>query len=261
MTVKVSRAVADRASINNTVVAAIDVHGPEVAPDLDAILFPYGGPGGIHMGLILTAFGNALRESSARLQAADQSHAAELADDDGYRKNRDGAVGALRAVFISLRAALTNNYGPEVAAAYGVASALPDDTQTLIHSAGAVEKLLRERPLVEPPIMKGLAVDPLLVADDLKAAADAAQKALGDVEREKREAQATLDKKNTELDTWARRYPPIAEIVSQLFTLAGRPALADRVKPTTRRRAGLPEEGDLPPDATPPAAEGAPQTP
>jgi len=229
------------------------VHGPEVAPTLDAILFPGGPPPGVNMALFLAAFGNALRESTTRLQDADQTHTAELADDDGYRKNRDGAVGALRGIFISLRAALTNNYGPEVASAYGVASPLPDDAQTLLHSAGTVEKILRERPLTEPPIIKGLFVDRILVADDLKAAAESVKKAIADVEREKREAQATLDKKNIEIDAWAKRYPPIAEIVSQLFALAGRHSLADRVKPTTRRRAGLPEETDLPQDTPAPA--------
>ncbi|TKC98450.1 hypothetical protein [Polyangium fumosum] len=261
MTVKVSRMVADRVAITNTVVAAIQIHGPSVAPALDALLFPNGVPPGMTMGHVVTALGQLLGRITTSLVEADQVHTNELADDDGYRKRREQTIADLRGQLFALRTAFTNNYDVSVAAAYGLAVALPDDNQSLIHTAGSVEKLLRTRPLIEKPKMKGLTIDPLLTADDLKAAADAMQSALGDVERERREAQATLDKKNTELETWGRRYPAIADLASLLFVLADRQALADRVKPTARRRAGLPETEDLPSDATPPAPAAPPETP
>lgn len=252
MTAKVSRMVADRVAITKNVVVAIEVHGPEIAPTLDALLFPNGKPAGMNMGHVVAAFGHLLGRITTNLVEADQAHTNELADDDGYRKKREQTIADLRGQLVALRTAFTNNYDASVAAAYGLAAALPDDNQSLIHTAGSVEKLLRTRPLAEKPKMKGLTIDPLLSADDLRAAADAMQTALGDVEREKREAQATLDKKNTELETWGRHYPAIADLTSLLFVLADRPALAERVKPTARRRAGLPESEDLPSDTTAP---------
>jgi len=249
MTPKVSRMVADRVAITHTVVAAIEVHGPGAAPALDALLFPNGVPPGMTMGDVVTALGQLLGRLTMSLVESDQAHTNELADDDGYRKRREQTIADLRGQLVALRTAFTNNYDVSVAAEYGLAAALPDDNQSLIHTAGSVERLLRTRPLIEKPKMKGLMIDPVLSADDLRAAADAMQTALGDVEREKREAQATLDKKNTELETWGRRYPAIADLTSLLFILADRPALAERVKPTARRRAGLPESEDLPTDA------------
>ncbi|MDI1444237.1 hypothetical protein [Polyangium sp. 6x1] len=232
-----------------------------MAPVLDALLFPKGVPAGMNVGDVVKALRHLLGRITEGLVEADQTHTNELADDDGYRKKREQSIADLRSQLVALRTAFTNNYDPSVATAYGLAAALPDDNQSLLHTAGSVEKLLRNRPLVEKPKMKGLQIDPLLTADDLKAAADAMQTALGDVEREKREAQATLDKKNTEIETWGRRYPAIADLTSLLFILADRPALADRVKPTARRRAGLPEEGDLPPDAGTATPAGATSTP
>ncbi|MRG96115.1 hypothetical protein [Polyangium spumosum] len=246
MTVKVSRMVADRVAITNTVIAAINVHGPEIAPVLDSLLFPDGVPPHLTMGNVVTALGNLLQGVTQNLAIADQDHTNELADDDGYRKKRESSLADLRGSLVALRTALGNNYSPDLPTEYGLPAALPDDNQSLLHTAGSVEKLLRTRPLVEQPKMKGLSIDPVVAADDLKAAAKAVENSLGDVEREKREAQSTLDKKNTELETWGRRYPVIADLTSLLFTLADRQTLADRVKPTARRRAGLPEETDLP---------------
>ncbi|MDI3288880.1 hypothetical protein [Polyangium sp. 15x6] len=250
---KVSKMVADRAAIARAVQSAATVHGPEAAADLEALLFPKGAPEKVTVADFLAALGETLGRYVASLEAADRAHAAELADDDGYRAARDERGAELKNVYSSLRELVTRSYGPAVADAYGLGSALPEDPQHLLGLAGQAEKLLRERPLTEQPKIKSLTLSPIAAADDLAVAMAALRSALQDVEREKREAQLTQNAKDELMTRWGSVYPGVADTLAGLFTLARRPALADRVRPTARRRAGLPEAEDTAAPAQPPA--------
>jgi hypothetical protein len=65
------------------------------------------------------------------------------------------------------------------------------------------------------------------------------------VRREEREAQLTREARNAALVRWNGSYQGLADVVTGLFELAGKPALAERVRPTARRRAGLTEDADM----------------
>ncbi|MDI1483708.1 hypothetical protein [Polyangium sp. y55x31] len=250
---KVSKMVADRAAIARAVQGAAAVHGPEVAGELERLLFPGGAPDKVTVADFLAALGDTLGRYVASLETADRAHAVELADDDGYRAARDERVAELKNVYASLRELVVRSYGPALADAYGLNSALPEDPQLLLGLAGKAEKLLRERPLTEQPKIKSLTLAPIAAADDLAFAMTALRSALHDVEREKREAQLTQNAKDELMARWGSVYPGVADTLAGLFTLARRPALADRVRPTARRRAGLPEVEDA--AAVPPGAE------
>ncbi|MBK9260507.1 MAG: hypothetical protein IPM54_11835 [Polyangiaceae bacterium] len=250
---KASRMVADRVAISNTVLAAVDNHGPKVAPALDALLFPNGVPPNLNMAGVLTAIHQYLAKTTTTLVDADTAHAIELQDDDPYRKQREESITDLRAYLISLRATLTSNYGAAIASAYGCSAAIPEDAHTLVRFATNVEELLRTRPLTETPKKKSLTIDPSAAADDLKEARETLETALGNVEREKRESQLTQVAKNNAMAVWGTAYPRAADCIAALFALAGQEELANAVKPTARRRAGLTEAEDTPDAATPPA--------
>jgi hypothetical protein len=94
----------------------------------------------------------------------------------------------------------------------------------------------------------------MVMADDLTEQLGALSAALADVEREKREAQLTLEAKNKVLAEWTGLYPGIAGATTSLYEMTGRQDLADVVRPTARRRAGLTEEQDE-------GSEGAPTAP
>jgi len=247
---KVSKMVADRAAIARVVQSAATVHGPEVAAELEALLYPQGAPPQVTVAGFLAAVGDSLARYVAALEAADRAHATELADDDGYRAAREERVIELKNVYSSLREVVTRSYGPAVADAYGLNSALPEDPQLLLALAGKAEKLLRERPLTEQPKIKSLTLTPIAAADDLSLAMLALRTGLDDVEREKREAQLTQNAKDDLMARWTSVYPGVADTLAGLFTLARRPALAERVRPTARRRAGLPEAEDTTPAPT-----------
>jgi len=79
---------------------------------------------------------------------------------------------------------------------------------------------------------------------------------LGDVRREEREAQVTREARNASLIGWNTSYQGVATVATGLFELAGQSALADRVRPTARRRAGLTEDADNEENGTTPTNQG-----
>lgn len=251
---KVSRMVADRVAITNTVVTAIRIHGLEIAPAVEKALFPAGTPNNLKVADVIAAFGAHLERTTNSLVGADGAHTAELADDEEHRQKRDENTVDLKDLLSTLRSNLIRNYGSVVAGAYGLGAALPDDAPSLLLLAGHVENLLRARALVEPAKNQSLKIDALLAADDVKNSAQALRAALANVEQEKREAQLTQGAKNEAMSAWSADYPAVADGAAAFFTLAGRPDLAQRVRPTARRRAGLPDE-----EATSAEAPAAPQ--
>lgn len=253
----VSRMVADRVAITDTVVKAIDIHGPEVAAAVEKALFPAGPPANLKVADVLAALGAHLERTIAELVKADREHTVELADDEGIRLTRDERTIDLKDLLGTLRANFIRNYGPVVAGAYGIAAALPDDAPALLLLAGHVENFLRTRPLAEPAKNQSLKIDPILAANDVKASADALRAALGRVEQEKREAQITQGAKNNAMASWGIGYSAVADGAAAFFALGGRSDLAQRVRPTARKRAGLPDE-EAPPAPIAPAPENGP---
>lgn len=240
----ISKLIADRIAIVRTVRASLHVHGPEIATDLEKLLFPSGPPQSLTVQGFLTALEDTLGRYGDALIAADDAHAAELADDGGYRAKREACIQELRNYLSSLRDLVARNYGADVAIAYGLSGALTDDAQVLLNTSKNASNLLRSRPLVEVARNKSLKVDPNLAADDLDAHHAALAQALDDVEREKREAQMTLSEKDAQIARWPVMYSGSADAAAALFVLGGRPELAEKVRPTARRRAGTPEAED-----------------
>jgi hypothetical protein len=256
---KASRMVSDRVAITTTVVTAIDIHGPEVAPALEKVLYPNGAPQDVSIAKVLIALGAHLQAQTMHLVQADRAHTTELADDDEQRRKREEALVDLREFLGALRSSLIQNFAGSLAAAYGLGGAIPEDASTVLVLAGHVEDFLRNRPLVEVPKNKSIKIDPILAADEVKTLANALTKALADVDREKREAQLTQAGKNEAMAAWGTSYSGVADATAAFFALAGRPDLAERVRPTARRRAGLLEPEDVPnaPDAQPPPGNTA----
>lgn len=255
-----SKLIADRLAILRTVRTATRVHGPEVATAIEKLVFPDGVPQNLTVQGFLTAVEKTLERYGDALAAADEQHISELADDAAVRADRQNRIQDVRNYLSSLRDLIIANYGRDIAAAYGLTGALTEDPQLLLNTSKNAAKILRSRPLTEAPRNKSLKIDSVLAADDLDAHNAALSKALEDVEREKREAQTTLSAKDEQIARWSMVYSGSADLVSALFVLGGRPELAEKVRPTARRRLGTPEAEDAPETAgaSPPAAPPAP---
>jgi hypothetical protein len=241
----VSKVVADRIAITRTLTSAIEVHGTEIVAALEAALFPNGAPPNCDVRVFLSALRAHAQRSADEVSTKDQAHAIELADDAAHRHEREAARTILREGIIGIRSTLEGVYGASILRAYGLTGETPTDADELVHAASATEELLRNRSLTEKPLRIGISVDSKAIADDLKARIDSLRAALGDVRREEREAQLTREARNAALVRWNGSYQGLADVVTGLFELAGKPALAERVRPTARRRAGLTEDADM----------------
>ena len=73
----------------------------------------------------------------------------------------------------------------------------------------------------------------LVLKDVLKDALDA-------VSREEREPQSTMSQRDNATARGTRTYADVAMILSGMATLAGLDDLASKVRPTERKRAGIP---------------------
>lgn len=240
----VSKAVSDRMAITRTLTSALEVHGAEVATALDAALFPEGAPANCDVRVLLLALQGYAQRALDEVVAKDQAHAVELADDGEPRQAREASRGALRECMIGIRSTLEGVYGGRILGAYGLTGETPIDADALVHSASTTEDLLRNRPLTEQPLRLGVTVDAIALANELHGRIGALRTALGDVRREEREAQVTREARNASLLKWNWTYQGLADVTTGLFEVAGHAALADRVRPTARRRAGMTEEAD-----------------
>lgn len=247
----VSKMVSDRIAITRTVLSSLQVHGPEVSQELEKILFPNGAPAHLSVSELLGALADALHQSTEALREADLAHAAELSDDEAPRAARDQGVIDLRARLMSIRGTLSSVFGSAIVTAYGLAGDTPEDADLLLHRASSVAGLLAERPLVEQPRQAGVSVDAKALGHSLEEPMKRLKIALGDVRREEREAQLTLKGRNEAAVVWNSRYQGVADAATGIFELVGQADLADRVRPTARRRVGMTEESDRPASPTP----------
>lgn len=246
---KSSKVVVNRISVTETVASSLRVHGKEIAAGLREAL---GGSGSkLDPKELLSQLEKAIEKAAQELSAADAAHSTELSDDDEPRQERDSLTVAVRDKLLGLRDLLTGAYGSQVAAAYYLSESLPDNPAQVLQRGRNVEKLLREKPIEAPPRHASLKIKAADLADELGTQLNELEKAIKDVRREEREAQATLERKNRAGENWERVYLGVTHLAYGAYILAGRRDLAERIEPTVRRRAGLEDSSPTPPAPSP----------
>jgi len=258
---KLSKMAANRLAVTATVTSSATVHGAEIADNLHRVLFPDGPQRTEATHKFLSVLGDLLDRAAVEVQEADLAHAAEMLDDEEPRQRRDDAQSLLAATLIEQRKVLDSLYGERLSGVYGLAAALPTQPTALLQRARTVCQQLRSQPITARPLRASLTVKASDLATELAARIEALAGALGDVKREEREAQLTLERKNQATVEWQTAYQGVTYAFYGLYLLAGRPDLADRIEPTARRRAGLPEPTDEGNGADPGPAAPAPSAP
>ena len=241
---KLSKMAANRLAVTATVSSSAAVHGAELGEALHTVLFPDGPPRPDLTLKFLSGLGSLLDRAAAEVERTDLAHATELLDDEEPRQRRDTSESSLTTLLLGHRDTLGALYGPAVCRSYGLSAALPTTPAQLVQRARSILSQYRERPLTEPPLRAGVTIKLGVLADELEDAVAKLAGALGDVQRETREAQLTLERKTQAAEAWASVYSGVTHAFYGLYILAGRRDLADRIEPTARRRAGLPEEED-----------------
>jgi hypothetical protein len=245
---EVSKQVANREAITRTVVNSATHHGPIIVDPLERFLFPEGVPEVVTLGVLIEAMGKALVRTTEVMHNADLTLAAEIADDAAPRTARDTSIQAIREMLMDFSALVEGTYGADALKLCGLQGLTPRWGDTLANDGDNVAGLLKGNPFAALAPKPGR--EPLKapkMAEALEAEVAEFKKSLEDVDREEREYQAALGARDLSVEQWSLVYPNVTDALGAFYSLAGRSDLADRVRPTARRRAGQPEEADTTP--------------
>lgn len=184
-----------------------------------------------------------LQASTEHLVAADETHEAELRDDVEPRKLRDAASQALRTRIVEVRGGLEGIYGAATAREAGFIGETPYDPVLLSRLAQTSIKALPRLKLPKPRLDVG-PPDLTKLAAELKKLDDELNKHLKTVKREEGEAAVTLLAKTQAMTEHDTDFAAAASLLEGLLIVAGKPELADRVRPPKREKPGAAvEEG------------------
>lgn len=240
-------------SITRTLTWALGAHLDPVVQKASEILFPGGVPPGVDMRAVCLSFIDVLQRSADNVAHRDRDVARERSEDDAARAKRDLATGGARAGLFAVRDAASSAYGPEILSIIGLSGRIPDQSEALLTFARNVATTL---PAVatRPRTNAYVQLDVVAAAAELTLLSNILSNALTDVARDMRETQMAQSQRNEAVDQWRQNYSMVANMIEGLLRAAGFHHVADRVRPTRRRRAGETE----PEDTLEPPTDGAP---
>ncbi|APR74806.1 Hypothetical protein A7982_00152 [Minicystis rosea] len=230
-----SKQVTDREKSARAVVAAGETQADAIGAALAQVFKPHlrKGEPSPDVSRVAVLLSRALDAAKATMVEADVAHDAEIGDDDGYRKARDEAAADLADRLIELREILTGVYGTATANSV-FTSRTPEDPVVLSRFARDIEGALGRVTLPKARI-KGAKLDIAETIADLAQRREKLDATLADVARELREAQATLDAKNRAIAAYDEVFGGVATLLTGALRLAGKPDLAAKVRPSSRR--------------------------
>lgn len=242
---------ANRAAVIRFLVTSIRQHAEAIGVPFEKLLFPDGVPPNLTLVMFLLALADTAERIYGVLALADVQLAQELSDDAGFRTERDDAEDAMRILLHRAQGAMIAGWDERALEAVGLGGALPRGGDLLAQlgrtAAGRIETAELGPPLI--------AIDRPALASLLRDGAARVERSLVDVTREEREAEELRAARDQADDEARRVYSGFADAFAGFALALGHVEVADRVRPTARRRAGLPEEQDL--LATDPGADPA----
>lgn len=205
-------------------------------------------------------FARHLRASMEPLRAADSQYEAEVADDGLPRTARETARTKLYDALTKGRDRLRGAFGPEALPILGFAGPTPVEVTPLLAYGDQVVSALQQTRL--PPLHDARdAHVPDSVRTAVAAALDTLRRDHQEVVREGRELTAASAARNAALERQAAAFSLVAQLGVSLLRVAEQDALADRLRPSARRRGLTVAEELEPSDPTAPSDPSEPSTP
>lgn len=231
--------------ITRTVISSIRVNGELVARKLQPDLFP-DDPEGTQVLTLYNARAGALQRKMNALAQRAGAVRGQRGNDEALRNELQGAVTDLRGDVMRTRSIVEAFFDPAIVAQTGLTGETPNDPDDLVLYAGHAAEQLRV--IVFPALdeeKEGITFNPVRRAEQFEAGV-ARLKAAKDAEAtdSRVEQQAMQARDQAERDL-RYAYIAAADEFSADAVQAGYPEIAERVRPTSRRREGKPEPIDL----------------
>ncbi len=228
---ELSRAVTLSVRSADAVVAAATTHASTVRGALSKTLGAGAGDAAV---VLLQAGATSLKGSKETLLSAETAHVIELSDDIPVRKERDAARVALREELVRLRPTVEAAAGVDYLARIGLLGITPDDPSEMQRQAAVVSAGLR-REALPPSLLPGYALPAAELATRLDEKARRMGAAMEAINREAKENQETLQKRDRALAEFNTVFRAVANLTSVLLASGGEDGLAARVRPSARR--------------------------
>ncbi len=241
----ISKVTVDRERIIQNVIHAVDHHLVPNAEQVVAGIF--GGQAPVHLTPqeLCTAIRHTLAQKMEAERDADMALALDEFETKEARMMRDEAFGTKSERLRALRNGMLASYGEQTLEMYGMKEGVPEVPHRLVPYALNIAQRLEMRPLTQAPRAFMPAFDSAAIAADIRVMAEALQHGIDEVGRETREDQLARARRDAAREESWRTYQALTTTVEGLFRLIDRNDLANRVRLTGRRRAGLPEPEDL----------------
>jgi len=235
----VSKQVANHIATARTVVSSVEHHGSIVIGPLEQELKKYV-PVTTNFSELFQGLSTYLKEVTQNMQNADIALAQERADDPQYRETRDKAIQDLTRLISRSKSVIPDSLMVQ----YGVYGTTPYNPDELINYSLKILGLLKENPdsvnTTEDGFSVHIDVDSMIKV--LTDSVNTLSNSLVNIKREEREAQASLENRNKKIAEWKNAYVGVASILSGFYQLAARVDLADKIRPTIRKTAGVVQE-------------------
>lgn len=226
-----SKMVTDRQKSSQSVLAAARTHADTIVRSMGDT---YGSRYAEPTQMLIQGLSEMLAQRTQALVEADAAHLNELGDDATARDQRDAAAESLRALLVERRQLLAGVFGTGYLKELGFEGRTPEDAVALARFARRVAENL-ERVPTPPSLIPGVTLAPAAWRQPVVSVVEALEAAIGSVRTEEREAEATVVTKKEAMAAYDRTFTDTATLLSALLNAAGERALADRVKPSTRR--------------------------
>lgn len=243
---KITKMVANKRSITRTIVSSAEANHDALGKRLEDALFDGQPPAALTMADVVRAIGAKLQNHYTNMEEQDREVATEVAQDNIKRTRRDVIVERLRQRLISLRGMVEADFGNAAAAHLGLIGTMPSVPDQLVTHTNNVLRRIEDdfddfKPLFPELGTADFAARSAAIAKDVANLSTA----IAALDQDVRETQDVQNLRNIAIDQWTKTYSPVAAILENLYRMADMPAHADRVRPTNRRRAGVPEPEDL----------------
>jgi hypothetical protein len=230
-------------SITRTINWSLEAHLDAVVERASAFLFPHGVPPGLDMRAVCRGFMDLLQRDADEVGYRDRDVARERSEDDDARATRDLRAEDVRASLFAIRDAASSAFGADVLSSIGLSGRIPEHPEPLLtyaRNTAAIIPSLAARPRANAFVQLDVAV----AAGELDQVCGSLSDALIGVARDMRETQMAQSQRNEAVDRWRQNYSMVANLIEGLLRAAGFHHVADRVRPTRRRRAGETEPED-----------------
>lgn len=186
---------------------------------------------------LLDWLGAIIEHKTGALDAAEIKYMSRQADAPGLRTRRDAAVPVLIAGLLQVRARIKDVLGMTGVTMYALRGRVPRRAVAVAAYAAVVIELLRKQPRVVSDRLDGV-LDTTVVAGALEKAWTPLRQVLDELQRAKHARAGAMVQRDAQVSEWHEVYQGGATAVVGLYRVAGQLELAQRVRPTHRRRTG-----------------------